>query len=207
MKVEDIETIFYFDILQYIEIYGLEKDKERAIRLLIKTPLAWHVLDPELKKDPEVILYYQPSGIVEQDVKVANPLFYFSYEEGPTYYSEADFSVTNTDELLKQGRITEDTELDVEGTYLIPDIEFPEGFDFERYFLMQTRMVLYPTYSVAPEFVLFFPKKEEVDWSIFRETKVGVPMLLIYNRNSLRRMFLESKKGRAINIGKHPGAR
>lgn len=44
---------------------GTIKDKSLAIDLLCKTPNAWYALDESLKQDKEVIMYYQPSGIVD----------------------------------------------------------------------------------------------------------------------------------------------
>lgn len=40
---------------------GRVTDKQTAIELLMVSQKAWNLLSPKLKKDEEVMLYYQPN--------------------------------------------------------------------------------------------------------------------------------------------------
>lgn len=47
----------------FINKYGKIQDKDLAIQMLILTPNVWLVLDEEVKKMADVIMYYQPAII------------------------------------------------------------------------------------------------------------------------------------------------
>ena len=55
------------ELMNKLNEKGKITDKETAIELLMVSPKAWDLLSPELKKDEEVILYYQPQRYVETE--------------------------------------------------------------------------------------------------------------------------------------------
>jgi len=53
------------ELMEKLNGKGRVTDKQTAIELLMVSPKAWSLLSPELKKDEEVMLYYQPNLYVE----------------------------------------------------------------------------------------------------------------------------------------------
>ncbi len=60
------------ELMKKLNEKGKITDKETAIELLMISPKAWDLLSPELKKDEEIMLYYQPN-------------MYVKVEGGPTF--------------------------------------------------------------------------------------------------------------------------
>ena len=81
------------ELMEKLNGKGRVTDKQTAIELLMVSPKAWNLLSPELKKDEEVMLYYQP-------------LRYIETEEGPT---------VGAAEIEEGGRLY-DKEFEIDGT-------------------------------------------------------------------------------------------
>ena len=90
---------------------NLVTDKKEAIELLCMTTTAWRLLDESLKSDPEVIMYLQPLG--HKDVVLYNTT---------KVLGQRGFEVVNEEALSR------------------PKINFPEGFDYETYFQIQSEL-------------------------------------------------------------------
>ena len=122
-KLAELEKQFDFDPEKYLKEHGLVTDKEKAIELLCESNKAWAVLDESLKMDSEVIMYYQPSGysvIWFTDLESHNNL-------GCRKYCEEGFFCVYFGHLIT----------DADGDAFIPEIEFPENFNFELYCKIQ----------------------------------------------------------------------
>lgn len=116
-----------FDAKEFLATRGYVTDKEEAINLLILTSKAWEVIDQWLKTDPDVIMFYQPTGykrlVSHEDVGVTLTIF--------TTYSEKHFYRPLAGQL--QG-------YEPKGALFIPYIDYPEGFDFAKYEEIQQEM-------------------------------------------------------------------
>lgn len=55
------------ELMSKLNCSGKIEDKEIAIKLLMITPNAWMLLSKELRKDKEIMLYYQPEGYIESE--------------------------------------------------------------------------------------------------------------------------------------------
>lgn len=99
--------------------YGKIIDKKTAISALCCTSNAWLVITDSLKRDPEVIMYYQPMGL--SDVVL--------YEDENGNYKE----VYSTPLAQKGFRLTTSGEQ-------IPNILLPEDFDMDMYIEIQHRL-------------------------------------------------------------------
>ena len=97
---------------------GVVRDKEMAIELLCQSSLAWEILDESLKRDPEVIMYYQPLGYRLLEYTDVDP------EEVGICLCEGVQIVPQKGFELEYG----------ENDAFLPKIEFPEGFDYKTYF-------------------------------------------------------------------------
>ena len=116
-------------------------DKKTAIELLCMTPAAWRVLDKSLKSDPEVIMYYQPLG--HKDVKVSDVDSNLP-ETGVCAYvdtrvlGQRGFEVVYEEALKEAGLIS--STIEYKTVLSKPKIDFPEGFDYETYFKIQSEL-------------------------------------------------------------------
>ena len=104
--------------IEFIEKYGKISDKAVAIELLCITSNAWLILDDSIKTDNEVIMYYQPMGImyanIEEDLGGVFEDVYSSY------LSQNGFKLVNGIQ--------------------IPEIEIPSDFDMEKYIMIQKEL-------------------------------------------------------------------
>ena len=55
------------ELMKKLNEKGKITDKKTAIELLMVSPKAWGLLSPELKKDEEVMLYYQPQRYIDTE--------------------------------------------------------------------------------------------------------------------------------------------
>ncbi len=114
-------------------------DKETAIRLLCMTPAAWRILDESLKHDPEVIMYYQPLGHKDVEVFDVDPDVYgVSTYRDTMALSQIGFEPVSEDTLKEAGLISSAVEYGI--VLSKPKIDFPEGFDYETYFKIQSEL-------------------------------------------------------------------
>ena len=143
-QIEEIESalthyLFGFNTEAYASIQGLVTDKKPAIELLCRTPEAWAVLDESLKSDPEIIMYYQPLGHKDVSYYDVDP-----EENGccmllsSEVLSQKGFETVSYYDLKKSGLISSINE---SRCYVSkPKISFPEGFDYETYFKIQSEL-------------------------------------------------------------------
>ena len=118
-----INEINVENYVAFIEKYGKITDIETAKKLLCKTSNAWLILDDSIKTNPEVIMYYQPmikinlAGLM--DFGIYDYIFYL-------YPTQTGFK--------KYGN---------SGENFIPNIEYPEDFNFDKYikYLMLTKLL------------------------------------------------------------------
>ena len=159
-----------FDKETFLKEHGVITDKKEAINLLCQTNRAWGVIDSTLKKDPEVIMFYQPTGVEvtlrSEDIGVMLTTV--------TTWAETEFCWSR------------------KGTYtycLIPIIYFPEGFNFETYASIQQEMSANSRKAVAGEPIQCGSFRTVVneytdDWSHNEEDEKG---LYLYDREILKK--------------------
>ena len=104
--------------IEFIEKYGKISDKAVAIELLGITSNAWLILDDSIKTDNEVIMYYQPMGIMYANI--AEDLGGVFEDVYSSYLSQNGFKLVNGIQ--------------------IPEIEIPSDFDMEKYIMIQKEL-------------------------------------------------------------------
>ena len=119
-----IEQLNSENASEFIEKYGKIQDREIAKQMLLITTNAWLVLDDKLKRDPEIIMYYQPMGTLDYE------------EEGDM---GGVFDTLYSAELPQKGfKFYRDKNFE---TYQIPNFELPEDFDIEMYIAIQSELL------------------------------------------------------------------
>ena len=133
--------------------YGKIKDKSLAIDLLCKTPYAWYALDESLQKDAEVIMYYQPIGIVRCTYEIEPYTIsarQYEDEVGVQPMYESDLVVrTENDIAIQKGFIHASRKPEFGDlmfqrygyNYQLPNIDLPEGFNKNMYFEIQKGLI------------------------------------------------------------------
>ena len=127
---EDILKVNNNNYKQFINKYGTIKDEDTAIGMLNITSNAWLVIDDKLKMNSSVIMHYQPMGLKFNKIYDNEGNYYtcyFEYESGFTTVDEY-FSGRVPDELLEYYR------------FAIPNISYPDDFDFEMYCIIEEEL-------------------------------------------------------------------
>lgn len=101
----------------FIEKYGKITDVETAKKLLCQTSNAWFILDDSIKINPEVIMYYQPMVKINLEGLMDFGVYDYIFSLYPTQHG-----------FKKHGYF---------GWDFIPNIEFPEDFNFDKYLEVQ----------------------------------------------------------------------
>ncbi|MBP5407706.1 MAG: hypothetical protein J6Y42_01035 [Bacilli bacterium] len=166
-----------------LEINEVIRDKEYAIKMLCRTNRAWQFIAPELQADPDVMMCYQPRGVLEQEIFVDVGV---QDVVGEDIYAEPEF------EYLKRPY----------GYILVPTwAKNVPGFDYERYAEIQqemswdaasylhnyrdddaTRTKFQKASASMTNLVSEYPNKDY-------DTGYGDLRLVIYDRSVLRKKF------------------
>lgn len=134
----------------YVNIHGCIKDKQKAIELLCSTSKAWDFLSEELKRDPEVMMYYQPMGVEYRGVRTyeAIPMQGAEdFESWPvikkkSWKHERGFTFFSVPALKDMGYSLNGYRDD--HSYLIPESfvnNAPDGFDLNTYLQIRNELV------------------------------------------------------------------
>ena len=178
--------MYRFDREFYLNQYGFIKDKKTAIELLCLTDKIWTIIDPELRNDPDVMLFYQPIGI-----KVV-------HEE-----QDAGVTLTNVtvyaDSLFRKPYYHEFRDVFVPSECLVPDIDrFPVGFDYDKYFQIQREMMNGAKRVMSVQEGHYGPFTSEIvtntDDNVHSPDEAGI---FIFDREILKRYaaeYLESRQ-------------
>lgn len=151
-------------------------DKEMAILMLCRTNKVWDFVSPELQKDPDVMMCYQPTGYVSQAISAEG----YNYILGYDRYVEPEFARHQVRE---------------HAFFLVPtwakDIE---DFDYERYGKLQQAMLDYSEFYDESDGILL-NLREEFNKLIDRyplkskQTLYGHCKLCLFSRAPLRKAF------------------
>lgn len=167
----------YFTKLSNFQFDEIIEDKERAMAILCETTKAWDYISPRLKKDPDVMMCYQPIGKASLD--------YYTYIEGKIYTVGPDIYIEEGFEYKNIGSCTK---------ILVPvwakDVK---RFDYRRYWEIQETLKRESWYIGIDRDKLDFPnpftkaiKKCDEKSEMWPCAEVDVTL---YDRELLRRLL------------------
>ena len=149
-------------------------NKDDAIKLLIFSSAYWPTLSEELKKDPEVIMYYQPMGI---------KIKYFCNSDYP-------YNLVNTIAYHETGFYQYRPDKREYPCRLLPCIEFPADFNFDMYLQIQERLLENVVEDEIPEAHDFF--NVPFDFEEIKESHVlALEACDIFDRRKLKAIVSE----------------
>ena len=158
---ETIRNMSLSEITRFRDKYGYVSDREIAKELLCVSSNAWYVLDESLKEDNEIIMYYQPMGIIEY-----------------TIYDPVAGGYYGTSIQCSYSRMGEYSDIQ------IPNIVFPKDFDINTYVAIQQELMKNYEFTYQRNNLEFY-EVEEPDNPLDSDDPISISFKL-YNRDRLK---------------------
>ena len=172
-------------------------DKNTAIELLCRSPKFWGSLNEELRKDPEIAMYYQPTGMVQigyteyiaagGDFGPGEDIDAMPCKRIAALKHEPEFSIATVEDLKNVGFLP----ASYGGRrqfYLVPSVfafGAPKGFNFQAYFEVQDELAEHLVdKEVAAQFSSQFG---EIDVCANIRQRLDWCEVAVYNRAYLNR--------------------
>lgn len=173
-------------------------DKEEAIKLLCISPKNWSLLSPELQSDPEVMLYYQPTGhafagYINTQEQPFDEVSWNDIKRIKTVIilHEPEFSFVSVADLKRLGLVSYSNP----NRYFIPKAfasNLPEDFDFEAYLEVRDRLQKHPLDENIAR--LFMPQFSDMVTCGTYDRPLDWTKIIAYNRAVLPKIVREVMK-------------